>query len=357
MAVHGVLAAFNPQDEDWSEYAERLTFYFTANGITAGAKKRAILLSCCGPATFRLMRSLVLPGALDDFSFDDLVAKVKEHKEPKPSIIVRRFQFNTRKQQAGESVAEYVAVLRKAAEFCNYGESLSEMLRDRLVCGITDTTVQKRLLAEKDLTLDKAIALVQAVEIAEKGAKDLHTSTPLSTDLHKLNQGATLPSESKPRKANKNNPVCYRCGGKHLATNCRFKSEDCRLCGKQGHIAKVCRSAPQAKKSAESKKTETSPASKPVHQLSDNSTDAEYTLFPVESTNCKPLQTGLTVEGHKFIMEIDTGAVASLVSEDTMNSSPFLKCLPLQPTCVKLHTYIGEPVSLSTSPIKGQGPT
>ena len=39
MAVHGVLAAFNPQEEDWSEYSERLTFYFTANGITADAKK------------------------------------------------------------------------------------------------------------------------------------------------------------------------------------------------------------------------------------------------------------------------------------------------------------------------------
>ena len=26
MAVHGALAAFNPQEEDWSEYTERLTF-------------------------------------------------------------------------------------------------------------------------------------------------------------------------------------------------------------------------------------------------------------------------------------------------------------------------------------------
>ena len=86
MAVHGALAAFNPQEEDWSEYSERLTFYFTANSITTDAKKRAILLSCCGPATFRLLRSLVLPSALDDFSFDDLVAKVKEHKEPQPVI-------------------------------------------------------------------------------------------------------------------------------------------------------------------------------------------------------------------------------------------------------------------------------
>ena len=66
-----------------------------------------------------------------------------------------------------------MAALRKAAEFCDYGDLLSEMLRDHLVCGITDTSVQTRLLAEKDLTLDKAVSLAQSVEIAEKGAKDL----------------------------------------------------------------------------------------------------------------------------------------------------------------------------------------
>ena len=88
MAVHGTLAAFNPKEEDWSEYSERLTFYFTANGITTDAKKRAILLSCCGMATFRLLRSLILLRALNDFSFNKLVAKVKEHKEPQPSILV-----------------------------------------------------------------------------------------------------------------------------------------------------------------------------------------------------------------------------------------------------------------------------
>ena len=107
MAVHGALAAFNPREEDWSEYSERLTFYFSANGITTDAKKRAILLSCCGPATFRLLRSLVLPRALEEFSFTELVAKVKEHKEPQPSVIVRRFQFNTRKQHAGENMWQF----------------------------------------------------------------------------------------------------------------------------------------------------------------------------------------------------------------------------------------------------------
>ena len=58
MAVHGALAVFNPQEEDWPEYAERLTFYFTTNRIITDAKNRAVLLSCCRPATFRLLQSL-----------------------------------------------------------------------------------------------------------------------------------------------------------------------------------------------------------------------------------------------------------------------------------------------------------
>ena len=344
MAVHGALAAFNPQEEDWSEYSERLTFYFTANGITADAKKRAVLLSCCGPATFRLLRSLVLPKRLDEFSFDELVAKVKDHNEPQPSVIVRRFQFNTRRQRAGESIAEYVAVLRKAAEYCSFGDTLSEMLRDRLVCGITDTTVQKRLLAEKELTLDRAVSLAQSVEIAEKGAKDLQSSTGSVNEVHKLSRKATTSGNERKSTHDKDKkiPVCYRCGGKHFATKCRFISEECHLCGKQGHIAKVCRS--RQNKNADVSKPDPSP--KPINQLSEVSNGTEDTLFPVQNSSCRPLQTTMVVEGHNFTMEVDTGAAVSLVSEDTVNNSPFLKCLPLQQTSVKLRTYTGQAVSV-----------
>ena len=269
MAVHGTLTAFNPREEDWSEYAERLSFYFAANGITVDAKKRAILLSSVGPSTFRLMRSLVLPDTLDSFSFDDLVSKVKTHKEPSPSVIVRRFQFNTRNQKPDELISEYVAVLRKAAEHCNYGDSLSEMLRDRLVCGITNSTVQKRLLSEKELTLDKAVSIAHSVELAEKGSKDLQasaTTKPTATpdnQVLKLTNGTRKPEDKKADKPK----VCYRCGGKHLASLCRFKSEDCHSCGKRGHIAKVCRSRLQAKPEPIQNSTQ-------VHNLVERSPDS-----------------------------------------------------------------------------------
>ena len=48
-------------------------------------------------------------------------------------------------------------------EHCNYKNTLDDMRRDRLMCGIRDTSVQRRLLAEPDLTFKKAMELAQTV--------------------------------------------------------------------------------------------------------------------------------------------------------------------------------------------------
>ena len=232
-AVHGSLAAFDPTSEDWTEYVERLQFYFTANGITDATKKRAVLLSCCGPSTFRLLRSLALPTPLTELSFKDLVAKMQAHREPKPSVIVQRYQFNSRQRASSETVAEYVAALRKLAEHCDYGDTLNEMLRDRLVCGIANATVQKRLLTEPELTFTKAVTIAQAVELAEKGSKELQSSgRDPPKDIHKFSH---LPnskkSSQKHEDVGEDKPVgtCYRCGGKHSQSTCRFKSAVCHF--------------------------------------------------------------------------------------------------------------------------------
>ena len=108
-------------------------------------------------------------------------------------------------------------------------------------------------------------ACVTSVEIAKKGAKDFQTSIVTTTKLHKVSRGATFSSENKSEKAkDKSNPVCYHYGGKHLATKCRFISEECHSCYKRGHIVKVCRSTKS--KNSDTKKSESS-INKSVHQL------------------------------------------------------------------------------------------
>ena len=98
---------------------------------------------------------------------------MRAHHEPRLSVIIQRYKFNSRQCLPSESIAEYVAALRKLAEFCNYGESLDKMLRDRFVCGIAHPTVQKRLLTETELTFTKAVTVAQAVKLAEKDAQQI----------------------------------------------------------------------------------------------------------------------------------------------------------------------------------------
>ena len=90
-------------------------------------------------------------------------------------MIVQHYQFNSLQYATSETVAEYVAALRKQAEHCNFGDTLNEMLHERLVCGIANTTVQEWLLTEPKLTFTKAMTIAQAVELAEKGSKELQS--------------------------------------------------------------------------------------------------------------------------------------------------------------------------------------
>ena len=45
------------------------------------------------------------------------------------------------------------------------------MLRDRLVCGVNDERIQRRLLAERRLDFKKALELATAMEIADKNMR------------------------------------------------------------------------------------------------------------------------------------------------------------------------------------------
>ena len=183
MATHGSIGEFKNAQEDWRSYVERLQQYFVANDVESAEKQRAILLSAVGGATYQLIRNLLAPAKPTDKSFAEIVEAVLRHHQPKPSVIVQRFNFHSRSRNSGENVSTYVAELRKLSEHCNFGETLNDMLRDRLVCGINDQRLQRRLLSEPELTFAKALELAQAAEAAERNAKELERATP-STGVH-----------------------------------------------------------------------------------------------------------------------------------------------------------------------------
>ena len=152
----GNIGPFNAAVEDWTSYEECFHLYLTTNGITDDDKKQAIFLTTCGTATYTLFRSLAAPKKPSDLPIADLLKLAAVHYHPKLSLAVQHFHFNSRMHQAGESVAAYLAKLKRLSKHWSFGDSLDDMLWDRIVCGIQDQRTQRRLLAEPDLTLKRA---------------------------------------------------------------------------------------------------------------------------------------------------------------------------------------------------------
>ena len=101
------------------------------HNIVEADKKRSVFLAVVGPTTCTLLRNLVFPTRPGEKTFDELVSVLKEHFNPTPSETVQRSRFHCRVRRQGESVADFVAELRSLAEFCNFGATLNDMLRDR----------------------------------------------------------------------------------------------------------------------------------------------------------------------------------------------------------------------------------
>jgi len=124
-----------------------------------------------------------------DKDFDELVSTLKGEFEPKPLIIAERFNFHRRQQAKGESVAEYISELRKLTLHCEFGSYLNEALTDRFVCGLRSEATQKKLLAEAELTLQKAVKIAQSMEMAGAKARQLqspNSATESSLEVGKL---------------------------------------------------------------------------------------------------------------------------------------------------------------------------
>ncbi|XP_061892213.1 uncharacterized protein LOC133642088 [Entelurus aequoreus] len=110
-----------------------------------------------GSSTARLLRDIVCTGAGHRKTMKELAEEVDKgsfwlwlrRKQKK------RFRFHKRNQEEGESVSQFIAVLKRLSEHCEFGLSLNDTIRDRLVCGLRSEAIQKRLLTEADLTLEK----------------------------------------------------------------------------------------------------------------------------------------------------------------------------------------------------------
>ena len=98
-----------------------------------------------------------------------------------------RFRFGRRYQHEGESVALFVAELRRLSLHCGYADNLTTALRDQFVLGLRSESTQKKLVKVKNRSLETAIETAKIDETAGRDSDELqYRHGEATASVHKL---------------------------------------------------------------------------------------------------------------------------------------------------------------------------
>ena len=334
--------SFDADNETISAYLERFDLFVQANGV-ANDKKVPVFLSVLSGKIYALLRNLDLPAFPKDKSLEELTQELKNHFEPKKVVILERFNFYCREQQSGESIATYVAELRRLATDCAFNDYLNEVLCDKFVCGLRSEATQQRLLVEKDLTFTKAVEIAQGMEAAARDTQLFKNNGGAINKFTHANRQQKADAMGKPEKPHK---PCYRCGkSNHTATQCKFREATCHKCQRKGHIASVCKSV-QTNPNNEGRRPNARPRDRTQRIDCDanpeQDEDNDLPICRVSNPSSHPITVELQVNKKILLMEVDTGASVSVISMNT-----YKKLFPntsLNASTLRLKTYTGEPM-------------
>ncbi len=153
----------------------------------------------------------------------------------------------------------FLTDLRLKAKTCNFDQLNDSMIRDQIVFGIYDTKLRQRLLRETEHTLQEAIKICQASELAQLHVKTFGEMMPKSVSS---SADAAIGAISFKEKRCTSRAVkqkdciynCKRCGTEHQPKQCPAFGKQCVKCHGKNHFAKQCFSKGKVKQKERSVK-------------------------------------------------------------------------------------------------------
>ena len=185
-------------------------------------KQRTFLVTLVRkPAQFSRLKSLAaltLPAECEYKTIKEWL--INSALQTNTSDNCQAFCFSQERPATGRENKQFLRKLAWSRDFRNF---LEQALRDRFVCGLANTNMQKCLLTEKDLTLEQAIVVATAIEIAmlEPQGNKKKAIAPGHTEEEEINCIGTLKCVG----------CCYCCQKKgHMISQCHFRTYKCHKC-------------------------------------------------------------------------------------------------------------------------------
>lgn len=306
-----------PEDENaedhWVHWYQTFTNFLEESnpGSTNDNLKLRLLVNYISPYIYKSISNTT--------TFDEAVSILKaRYIRPKHEIYARHV-LASRYQKSGESVDQYLQVLKELSKPCSFAAVSSEQnqndyIRDAFIRGLLCPTIRQRLLESTTLTLSEAFERARSLELAQNQSEAF--SKPYS-NINCVKVENQL-SDSESVKSNcsscsKNRVVagasyqCYFCGSskRHSSRQeCPAFNMDCKQCGKKGHFSKVCRSKHNNTRVKSAFKSSS-------HNFKKSSTTTCAAFHPALSKSTITIK----VDGLKTNALVDTGSSETFISK------------------------------------------
>jgi len=247
LEVNGDLAT------NWKRFIRSWSNYEIAARLKNPAKpnenkplRTATLLTCLGSDALDIFDGFSFTNEDEQQDIDIIIAKFEEYCVGQRNETFERYNFNIRAQQEFETIDAYVTALKVLAKTCNFGSLHDDLLRDRIVIGVRDNTVRKKLLNMPKLTLKECIDLCRTHESTSQQLKTMSQQEVSAVSSKLAKQGNSRPQSKhiQPQPATPHTEIqCLFCGKKHVKDRreCPAWGKKCSNCQKLNHFAAVCR--------------------------------------------------------------------------------------------------------------------
>ena len=225
----------------WSEWIANFETFLEARGGTERwpiTRKVALLKHCLGAEGQAQYRAIEGQAAEGKDEYESAVQRLTRRFARTKSVAAARMEFGLRKQRTGETVAEYVAALRRLTSQCKFPVTADDAIVSQLTTHTTCGAVRESLLQAPD-SEDYQSMIARAMR-AESNAADtaaLEKATAVNA-VHVARHEGGRPGPSRTETDR-----CRRCNSEEHATQspkCPARRAKCLRCGKEGHFARVC---------------------------------------------------------------------------------------------------------------------
>ena len=372
---------------NWKLWKEQWENYAIVVGVDDKDEKvkKAIFLNAIGTEAYKAFKNMDNPTIEGDLEVKKLSAVIRMfdiHAAAYTNVIYERYMFNQRSQLHDESVSTYITCLKELVITCNYPDLVrDDLIRDRIVQGISDNNLRKRLLREKGLTLAGTVDMCRGDEATQRQAKGIAGSTPdnpITINAVKQGRGGRTKQPHHGGRSQQPNPdrkphptsiqatQCKFCGRQHQMSKkyCPAVGAKCHKCGKLNHFSKCCHTKGRVNHVQ-------------IKEQGHSESDEEYVYNVSKRKNKqKGIFAAMKINGHQVKFQLDTGACVNVLpryllprdasltkSDETLRTYSGTLLQPLGKMCLTVtncrngeqYTLPFQVVDCNTTPLLGEG--